>query len=192
MTKLLSTYVLLIFSIETVASELTPITASGVAEFGPETSQAVACEKAVANAKQNALRKQYGENVGQRSVLTCNPDLKKQTGNQCELFENTWSLLNTNGFIKNVELVGEQKIVRREGYSQCIVTAKISIEEYVGNPDYSFETTVRLEQGMNLDPSDKPVVEIKSNRPAYHYVYYWAPFVDSENYYQLFPNAYTD
>ena len=31
---------------------------------------------------------------------------------------------------------------------------------------------------------------IRSNKPAFHYVYHWAPFVDAEYYYKLFPDAF--
>ena len=84
-------------------------------------------------AKQNALRKQYGEEVGQKSVLTCDEKLEKQSGNNCELFENTWSLLNTNGFIRSVKKVDEQ-VEDKIGMSVCKVTANVFIEEYEGVP----------------------------------------------------------
>jgi len=84
-----------------VARELPPLLVDGRAEFGPDVSRSEACDRALSSAKQNAIRKQYGEDVGQKSVLTCDEKLEKQSGNNCELFENTWSLLNTNGFIKS-------------------------------------------------------------------------------------------
>ena len=172
-----------------VSSELPSFIVDGRAEFGPEVSRSEACSRALSSAKQNALRKQYGEEVGQKSVLTCDDKLEAQAGNTCELFENTWSLLNTNGFIKSVEKVDEE-IEEKIGLSVCKVTVNVVIEEYEGDPDYSFETRLQVAQGTNLRLNDKPVIEVESNKPAFHYVYYWAPFVDSDNYYQLFPNAY--
>jgi hypothetical protein len=191
MTRLIFAVLLMTIPPATVARELPPLLVDGFAEFGPEVSRSKACDRALSNAKQRALRQQYGEEIGQKSVLTCDENLQKQTGNDCELFENTWSLLNANGYIKDIRLPeGGPKITEQSGYSVCKVTAYITIEEYDGQPDFSFETTVKVVQGINLRLSDKPIVEIESNKPAFHYVYYWAPFVDADNYYQLFPNAY--
>jgi hypothetical protein len=189
MTRLLFAAMLMVIHSSAVARELTPLLVDGFAEFGPEVSRAEACNRALSSAKQNALRKQYGEEVGQKSVLTCDEKLEKQSGNNCELFENTWSLLNTNGFIRSVKKVDEQ-VEDKIGMSVCKVTANVFIEEYEGSPDYSFETQLTVKQGNNLRLNDKPIIEIESNKPAFHYVYYWAPFVDSDYYYQLFPNAY--
>lgn len=190
MIKLLIMVAINIIPAISLAKELPPLLINGYAEFGPEISQSKACARALSDAKQKALRKQYGEEVGQKSVLTCDENLQKQTGNDCELFENTWSLLNTNGYIKDIVQPEDPVITKQIGQSVCKVTAYITIEEYDGQPDFAFETRVSVKQGINLRLSDKPVIEIESNKPAFHYVYYWAPFVDAENYYQLFPNAY--
>src|SRR6056300_328303 len=189
MIKLLIMAALITSSVDLSARELSPLLVDGRSEFGPEVSRSEACNRALSSAKQAALRKQYGEDVGQKSVLTCDEKLEKQTGNNCELFENTWSLLNTNGFIKSIKKVDE-RIDEKMGMSVCKVTANVIIEEYDGNPDYSFETRLSVVQGTNLRLNDKPIIEVESNKPAFHYVYYWAPFVDADYYYQLFPNAY--
>lgn len=190
MIKLFASAALIAVSTASLAKELPPLLVDGYAEFGPEVSRSKACDRALSNAKQKALRQQYGEEVGQKSVLTCDENLQKQTGNDCELFENTWSLLNTNGYIKDIRQPEGPQITEQIGHSVCKVTAYITIEEYDGQPDFSFETTVKVAQGINLRLSDKPIIQIKSNKSAFHYVYYWAPFVDADNYYQLFPNAY--
>jgi len=189
MIKLLTSVTLMAITTASVARELPPLLVDGRAEFGPDVSRSEACDRALSSAKQNAIRKQYGEDVGQKSVLTCDGKLEKQSGNNCELFENTWSLLNTNGFIKSFKKVDE-RIEEKIGLSVCKVTANVIIEEYEGSPDYSFETQLQVTQGTNLRLTDKPIIEIESNKPAFHYVYYWAPFVDADYYYQLFPNAY--
>jgi hypothetical protein len=49
----------------------------GRAEFGPEVSRSEACNRALSSAKQAALRKQYGEEVGQNLFLTCDEKLRK-------------------------------------------------------------------------------------------------------------------
>jgi len=190
MIKAFVTAALLVVTMNSVARELPPVLVTGFAEFGPDTSRSKACDRAMSDAKRNALRDQYGEKFGQKSILTCDENIQQQTGNDCELFENTWSMLNPNGFISKIRQPEPPKITEQLGLSICKVTAYITIEEYEGQPDYAFETEIRVSQGMNLRLSDKPVIEIESNKPAFHYVYYWAPFVDQEFYYQLFPNPH--
>lgn len=172
------------------AEELPPILIYGYAEFGPQLSRAEACDQALNDAKYAALRKQYGEEFGQNSVLACDDSIQLKTGNDCEIFESTWSLLNANGFIKEIRQVETPKITQKMGLSVCKVTAYITIEEYEGSPDLSFETRLKVSQGTNLRLTDKPVIEIESNKPAFHYVYHWAPFVDAEYYHKLFPNTF--
>mgnify|MGYP000167235910 CR=1 FL=1 len=171
------------------AEELPPILINGYAEFGPEQSRAEACDQALNDAKYSALRKQYGEEFGQNAVLACDDSIQRETGNDCEIFESTWSLLNANGFIKEIRQVEAPTITQKLGLSVCKVTAYITIEEYEGKPDLSFETQLKVLQGTNLRLTDKPVLEIVSNKPGFHYVYHWAPFVDPKNYHKLFPNA---
>lgn len=173
------------------ANNLAPVLVEGRAEFGPETPEAIACKRAVSNAKTQAMREVFGEVVGQKSVLACDRNVVNSSGNDCELFENTWSLLNTNGFIKEVfEL--NRKIERIKGRSVCYVSAEITIEAFDGKPDVAFETQITVTQGFNLRLDDHPVFAVQSNAPAYHYVYFWAPYVDSLNYYRLFPNTFDD
>lgn len=190
MIRLIITAAVMAIATSSPAKELPPIMKTGRAEFGPEESQAKACDRALADAKQKVLREAFGEEIGQKSVLTCDQNIYQQTGNDCELFENTWSTINTNGFIKKIVEPEGRRITQETGFSVCLVTAYITLEEYDGQRDFAFETSISVSQGMNLRRSDKPIFEIESNQPAFHYVYYWAPFVKADQYEKLFPNPY--
>lgn len=166
------------------------ITASGEQAYGPNETQAQACELAASKAKKNALIKQFGELIGQKSLLECDASIQKATGNDCELFESSWSLINSNGYIKGTKNFRQKPYFSEEQKSYvCRVEATFTIEEFVGKSDASFQSKVTLADGVTLREGDKPQIIITSNKAAYHYVFYWAPNHDRKNYHLLFPNT---
>ncbi|MDA0894681.1 MAG: hypothetical protein O3A68_07160, partial [Proteobacteria bacterium] len=64
MIKAFVTTALLVVTMNSVARELPPVLVTGFAEFGPDTSRSKACDRAMSDAKRNALRDQYGEKFG--------------------------------------------------------------------------------------------------------------------------------
>ena len=165
------------------------ISASGEHAFGPNETQAQACELAASKAKKDALIKHFGELVGQKSLLECDSSIQKATGNDCELFESSWSLINSNGYIKGTDFQSTPYFSELQKAYVCRVEGIVIIEEFAGKADTSFETRVGLAEGLTLREGDQPQIRIKSNKPAYHYVFYWAPYHDRDNYHRLFPNA---
>jgi len=181
---------LIMLSYQVAAAQTFEVVASGEHAFGPNETQAQACDLALSKAKKNALIKHFGELVGQKSMLECDSSIQKATGNDCELFESSWSLVNSNGFIK-----GSKEVSKSVGFSEtqranvCEINATFVIDEFSGKPDSSFQTSVTLKNGVTLREGDSPVITIKSNKAAFHLVYFWAPYHDRENYYRIFPNA---
>ena len=172
------------------ASPLVQKLGKGSQPFGPNETQTQACELAFSKAKQNALKAHFGELVSQQSVVQCDDVIQSKTGNDCELFESTWSSINANGYVRNV-IDRDESITFSEAIQSrvCKVSAVFEIEEFEGLPDSSFETEITLANGQTLRITDSPTIRIESNLPAFHYVYFWAPYEDKDNYYRLFPNA---
>lgn len=165
------------------------ISSNGSQPFGPNETQTQACELALSKAKQNALKAHFGELIGQKSVIQCDDAIQSSTGNDCELFESTWSSINANGYVKNVSIESEEISFSETLKARtCNVSALFEIEEFDGLPDYSFETTITIDNGRTLRTNDAPKIQVESNIPAFHYVYFWAPYDDKKNYYRLFPN----
>ncbi|MEG3592819.1 MAG: DUF4384 domain-containing protein [Pseudomonadota bacterium] len=165
------------------------ISASGEHAWGPNETQAQACELAKSKAKKDALIKHFGELVGQKSLLECDASIQKATGNDCELFESSWSLINSNGYIKGTDFKETPYFSELQKANVCRVEGIVIIEEFAGKADASFQTKVALTGGLTLRVGDQPQIRIKSNKAAYHYVFYWAPYHDRDNYYRIFPNA---
>lgn len=172
-----------------IASPTVAISASGEHAYGPNETQAQACELAVSKAKKDALMKHFGQLIGQKSMLECDASIQKATGNDCELFESSWSLINSNGYIKGTNLQSTPYFSESQKANVCKVEGTVIIEEFTGKADASFQTNVALADGLTLRVGDKPQIRIKSNKAAYHYVFYWAPYHDRDNYYRVFPNA---
>ncbi len=171
------------------AISIVEISASGEHAWGPNETQAQACELAASKAKKDALMKHFGELVGQKSLLECDASIQKATGNDCELFESSWSLINSNGYIKGTDFQSTPYFSELQKAYICKVEGIVTIEEFAGKADASFQTKVALAGGLTLRVGDQPQIRIKSNKAAYHYVFYWAPYHDRDNYYRIFPNA---
>lgn len=163
-----------------------------------------ACRQAMAKAKQNALLETYGEQRGVSSVLACNNDIQRSTGNDCEIHETTWSLIGTDGFIKDVTTL-DQQIRDVLGARECEVRIRVTIQDYAGQVDPTFESKVSFhyqpsagldtvkkqkigEPIVNFKPGETALVQVNSSHESFHYVYFWAPQVDKDTYHLLFPN----
>ena len=183
--------IVLCASIGAVAANDGPKPTTGVAPFGPNETQSQACALALSLAKQKALKDQFGELIAQKSVLECDATIQATTGNDCDIFETTWSSINSNGFIKN-HTDKKQTIEFSDEHQSnvCKVSAHFEIEEFEGKPDRTFETQISLINGKTLRVIDSPVIKVSSNTAAFHYVYYWAPNIEKENFYLLFPNPH--
>lgn len=175
-------------------------------KFGPETSESSACAKAIDEAKRNALLIRYGEHRSNSTILACDSLSQNITGNDCEFFETTWAISGSEGFIANVEILDE-KVNQTDDAKICTVNAKIVVQDYEGKADRLFETSVTMhekklvdrkstKQIYDISPTatysfkvrDKAVIKIVSTRPAYHYVFYWAPQTDKSGYGKIYPN----
>jgi len=181
---------LLLITLPGVAGNVVTVPAQAVQTIDGDMSQNQACELALSQAKKNALTQHFGILTGQKTMLECDATIQKKTGNDCELFESSWSLINSNGFIKQIK--NQQQVAEFSSELEtriCRVSADFMIEEFNGTPDASFETKISINEGRILTIRDTPSLSIRSNRAAFHYVFFWAPYEDQETYYRLFPNA---
>lgn len=180
---------LLLMSLSSFGVENQKVQGAGERSYGPNETQASACSIAEANAKRDALARHFGELIGQQTLVDCDSKSQKVTGNECELFESTWSLLNANGFIKGAENRREQIIFSEELRANvCLVSATYLIEEFPGQIDPGFNVDIEIPAGNVLRAGEMPTFSVASSYPAHHAIFYWAPYVDEDNYYLLYPN----
>jgi hypothetical protein len=183
---------LLAITLTSIAGEVVSVRAEATQTIGADMSQNQACDLALSKAKKDALTQHFGILTGQKTMLECDATIQKQTGNDCELFESSWSLINSNGFIK--QIINRQQVAEFSPELEtrvCRVSAKFMIEEFNGIPDASFETKISI-NSRTLSVRDHPRLSIESNRAAFHYVFFWSPNIDRKTYYRLFPNAADD
>lgn len=205
-SKNLTACMLLSVSMCSIASTRTTYQTTGFEKFGPETSEMIACDKAKEQAKRNALLARYGEHRSNSTILACDSLTQEITGNDCDFFETTWAISGSEGFIANVEILDEK--VNQTGDAKiCTVNAKVVVQDYEGKADRLFETNVTMHEKKLVDRKstkkiydisptatysfkvrDKAVIKIVSTRPAYHYVFYWAPQTDKSGYGTIYPN----
>jgi len=183
-------FIILLITLPGVAGNVVTVPAQAIQTIDGDMSQNQACELALSQAKKNALTQHFGILTGQKTRLECDATIQKETGNDCELFESSWSLINSNGLIKQIK--NQQQIAELSLELEtrvCRVSADFIIEEFNGIPDASFETKLSIDEGRILTIRDTPNLSIASNRAAFHYVFFWAPYEDQETYFRLFPNV---
>ena len=116
---------------EATATATFEVPATGEHAFGPNETQTQACEMAASKAKKNALVKHFGELVGRESLLTCDSFVQIATGSDCDLFESSWSLINSNGFIKGTKNFQQAaRFSESQRTNVCKVDAIFIIEEF--------------------------------------------------------------
>ena len=161
----------------------------GERPFGPNETQSSACELAESLAKRDALARHFGEVVGQQTILDCNSSTQSATGHDCELFESTWSLISSDGFVKgNENRQQEINFSKALKANVCAVTATFLIEEFVGAANPAFVVEINNKTGAILREGERAKLSIASSIPAYHVIYNWSPYIDQNNYYLIYPN----
>ena len=160
----------------------------GEYRYGQNETEAAACQIAFEEAKRSALRKKFGEIVVQTRDSVCGDSIAEATGNTCEIYERGFASINSKGFISSFESY-KPKITTELGYKLCSVETTFTIREFDGKADPTFEILdFRLLPGSIVRITDTPLIQVKTNRSAFHYVYMWAPDEDAQNYYLIYPN----
>jgi hypothetical protein len=133
-----------------------PVIGIGEYNYGPETSENIACQLAEDRAKEQAILKYMGEIIQSTIVEDCkneNCDYEKQTSNEIR------------GLIKNIIDRRIQNIIR-EGHKKCIVTIKANVDKIVNNIKfYVLNKQDTFEDGQEVD------FEIVSNKNGKIFVF---------------------
>jgi hypothetical protein len=183
----LLTKVALMFGIAIFAniSNAKQVVAKGEYLFGPQMSEAEACEVAEIRAKENALKQTYGEQFSADSNLICD-DSNKDVKNACRIERHLLSTID--GEIDQIIEI-DQRIEKRYGVTACIVTitARISNNNSLINSKNHFSASLNrsiYRQGESLE------LTIEPTKPIYLVIFSFCPEVDGELVKRIFPNDF--
>ena len=150
-------------------------------EYGPETSQNEACEKAVEKAKRKALRSVVGEEMTTSQIESC-------TDLNCTLFEETISFTE-GGRVTDVVEELKPEITSEFGKQVCSVSFTAIVEKIPQKIDPSYFVEAEVLPSIILRDGEEAKVQIKITKPSFIYLYGWFPDVDERNLYLISEGA---
>ena len=166
--------VFLSFTFPSIATEV--ISVEGMYSYGPSISQNEACDRAIMNGKNEAVRKVSGESISNDIIENCVQE-------DCKLYEKTWSSLGNNTVITGISNLTKD-IVEVVGERTCKVTfnAEVIVLQENNNKDFYITTDYGVKKKIfkassSLKAKDGDALKIKVmiSKPAYLYVYAWYP-----------------
>ena len=105
----------------------------GLYSYGPSISQNEACDRAIMNGKNEALRRVSGESISNDTVENCVQE-------DCKLYEKTWSSLGKNAVITGISNL-KKDIVEVVGEKICKVTFDAEVIVIQDNVNKEFYIT---------------------------------------------------
>lgn len=167
-------FVFLSFTFPSNAKEV--ISVEGMYSYGPSISQNEACDRAIMNGKNEAVRKVSGESISNDTIENCVQE-------DCKLYEKTWSSLGNNTIITGISNLNKD-IVEELGAKTCKVTfdAEIVVIQENKNKDFYITTdygvkkkVFKASSSLKAKDGDALKMKVMISKPAYLYVYAWYP-----------------
>ena len=173
-------YILKIFTVLLIcinhANAKQVVSVEGMFSYGPSISQNDACEKAIMNGKNEAIRRLSGESISNDIVENCVQE-------DCKLYEKTWSSLGKNTVITGVsnltkeivEVVGE-RTCKVKFDAEVIVIKESKNKEFYITTDYGVKKKVfKASSSLKAKDGDSMKMIVTISQPAYLHVYAWYP-----------------
>lgn len=114
----------------------------GEHNYGPETSENVACEYAFNKAKEDSLRRYYGENIEAFTRENC------QGSAGCTIDVETY--VNLGGVLKRV-VKKNSRIVENVGHKTCVVVVETEVESLKNKIKFQVYGKLNYEVGEPID-----------------------------------------
>ena len=158
------------------------VSVEGMYSYGPSISQNEACDRAIMNGKNEAIRRVSGETISNDSVEDCVQE-------DCTLYERTWSSLGNNSVIKGIsnlkkdiiEIVGERTCKVTFDAEVIVIPDNVNKEFYI-NTDYGMKKKVfKASSSIKARDGDTLKMRVMISQPAYLYIYAWYPQVNANN-----------
>ena len=168
--------ILIILSVSiTVVNAKEIVSVEGQYSYGPTIADSDACERAIMNGKNEAIRRVSGESISNDTIENCVQE-------DCKLYEKTWSSLGNNSVITGISNLTKD-IVEELGANTCKVSfdAEIAViqenknEDFYITTDYGVKKKVFKASSLNARDGDAFKMKVMISQPAYLYIYAWYP-----------------
>ena len=162
------------------------IKSSGTFFIDRKTSRSEACENALEQAKQNALKKIVGEKLDHNQLEICT-DTQKTS--RCTLYQNTFNYVE-GGFISEIRNKMES-IIDSNPAKECLITLEAFVKKYKEKPDYNFTLSAQLDHKPRVYEGHALGISGQVSQKAFISVLGWYPDMDKGTYHKIFPNKYS-
>jgi hypothetical protein len=153
--------------------------------FGPEMSEAMACEKAERRAKEKALKSVVGEKISSEDNMVCS-EMKDDA--ECKLNRSTWSTID--GLIKGTRKKISKTVPGISGFNRCTVSLEVDVGVAEGRPDPSFDLEVKLNKRIFRN-GEHLKISLTPTKYMYINVFQFLPYQDLEKQItRIFPNSF--
>ena len=169
--------ILVIFLVSiTVVNAKEIVSVEGQYSYGPTIADSDACERAIMNGKNEAIRRVSGESISNDTIENCVQE-------DCKLYEKTWSSLGNNTVITGIsnltkeilEVVGE-KTCKVKFEAEVIVLQENKNKDFFITTDYGVKKKVfKASSSPEARDGDALKMKVMISQPSYLYVYAWYP-----------------
>ena len=162
------------------------VKSSGSFFIDRQTSRSEACENALEQTKQNALKKILGEKLDHNQLEICTDN---QETSRCTLYQNTFNYIE-GGFISETRNKKET-IIDGNPEKECQISLEAFVEKYKEKPDYNFTLSAQLDQKPRVYEGHTLEISGQVSQEAFISILGWYPDVDKGNYHKIFPNKHS-
>ena len=156
----------------------------------PKTMSEAACyQKALMQAKQNAVRQVVGERLSNELLEVCN-ETEERTS--CSLFQQTLNWFD-NGYLASLKHDRSLDTVRKQdGFNECVVNITAEVRKFNSEHDPEFALLAEIEGPRRKRDGDVISISGQSSQQAYLSLLGWYPEFDGDNFYKIVPNDFDE
>jgi hypothetical protein len=167
-------------------SERVTLTVAGEYRYGPNVSEQEACRVAVQRAKEDALRRVFGEIVSADEQFSCREKSGSTENRQCAYDKSTWSMID--GEIGNA-VQKKYFIFDEQGAKRCWVELSVEVLRPTKKPSFELDLKVNL-GSYQYKSGDNLIVDVTPYKPLYLAIFSWTPnSSDPGIVSKIFPNS---
>ena len=154
----------------------------------PETMSKAACyQKALMQAKQNAVRQVLGERLSNEMLEVCE-ETEQQTS--CRLFQQTLNWFD-DGYLASLQYDRSQnRIIAHDGFEECLVRITAEVKGFTSKPDPSFGLSAEIVGPRRKRHGEAITISGETTQHAHLSLLGWYPELDGDHFYRIVPNEY--
>ena len=152
----------------------------------PETMSKAACyQKALMQAKQNAVRQVLGERLSNEMLEVCE-ETEQQTS--CRLFQQTLNWFD-DGYLASLQYDRSQnRIITHDGFEECHVQITAEVKSFKSKPDPSFGLSAEIVGPRRKRHGEAITISGETTQDAHLSLLGWYPELDGDHFYRIVPN----